>query len=81
MTSVSSCSCRLLAQACTKKKSEQTTELNRISLLNHIELTINTNIEAAKDWDKMATNQSLFLQRSYLKALESCPPKTCSLLT
>lgn len=75
MTSVSSCSCRLLAQACTKKKSEQTTELNRISLLNHIELTINTNIEAAKDWDKMATNQSLFLQRSYLKALESCPPK------
>lgn len=75
MTSVSSCSCRLLAQACTRKKSEQTTESNRISLLNHIELVISTNIEAAKDWDKIAANQSLFFQKQYLKALENCPPK------
>lgn len=75
MSSVSSCPYRLLTQSCTKKKNEQTTELNKISLQNNIALVISTNIEAAKDWSKIVANQPLFLQKSYLQAIEKCPPK------
>ena len=75
MSSVSSCPYRLLTQSCTKKKNEQTTELNKILLQNNIALVISTNIEAAKDWSRIVANQPLFLQKSYLQAIEKCPPK------
>ncbi|MFK7950489.1 MAG: hypothetical protein AB8G11_23080 [Saprospiraceae bacterium] len=76
MSSVLSCSYRLLAKACTKQKNEQTNKLsNIITLQENIQLTIVDNINACKDWSAISRNQSLFLQQSYLKAIESCPPK------
>ena len=77
MSSVLSCSYRLLTKSCQKQQElEQTTELsNIITLEQNIQLTIANSIDDCKDWNIIAQQQSLFLQASYLKAIESCPPK------
>lgn len=76
MSSVLSYSCRLLAKACTKDKNQLPKTFSRIiTLQEDLQLTIESKIDNCKSWDKMAKNESLFLQKSYLKAIEACPPK------
>ena len=72
MASVLSCSYRLLTKACTaQRENEQALSSNIITLEDNLKLSVTTSIDNCKDWNIITEKQSLFVQKSYLKAIEN----------
>lgn len=76
MSSTLTCPYRLFTKSCSSNKVMAKIEENDfVQLQNNIQISISATIDDCSDWSKIATNQTLFLQPDYLKALESCPPE------